>query len=106
MIISVPVQIADGPSRGDGTPVPILVGVQMLIAGSKRLPLESSEPPQTIISLPVHNAAWSWRADGTGSPLLVGTQLLLAGSYRPPVFRDLESYPPHTIISAPVQTAV
>ena len=38
--------------------------------------------------------------------VLVAVQLLLVGLYRPPVFEKLPSYPPQTIISLPVHTAV
>lgn len=39
--------------------------------------------------------------------MLVGIQLFVFGSYLPPVFANPElSWPPHTIISLPVQIAV
>src|SRR5712675_1288988 len=73
-------------------------------------------PPQTIISLPVHTAVWPPRAVGA-LVVLVAVQLSVLGSYLPPVFRVLPSicvaapiwrrlYPPQTIISLPVQSAV
>ena len=38
--------------------------------------------------------------------VLVAIQLSVLGLYLPPVFRKLPSYPPQTIISLPVHTAV
>ena len=75
--------------------------------------LKLSPPPQTIISLPVHTAVWPYRAEGA-FVVLVAVQLSVLGMYLPPVFRVLPKicvparrlYPPQTIISLPVQTAV
>jgi hypothetical protein len=59
-----------------------------------------------IISLPVQTAVWLSRADGA-LLVLVTVQLSVAGLYLPPVFRLLlKFFPPQTIISLPVQTAV
>ena len=69
------------------------------------LPLD---PPHTIISLPVHTAVWPYRAAGA-LVVLVAVQLPALGLYLPPVFKGpkpLPLYPPHTIISLPVQTAL
>jgi len=63
-------------------------------------------PPQTSISLPVHTAAGTVLAAGT-LLVLVALQLFVVGSYLPPVLKKLlPLYPPHTIISVPVQTIV
>ena len=69
------------------------------------LPLD---PPHTIISLPLHTAVWPYRA-AAALVVLVAVQLPALGSYLPPVFKGpkpLPLYPPHTIISLPVQTAL
>ena len=43
---------------------------------------------------------------GGRAVVLVGVQLSVMGLYRPPVFKKVPPYPPQTIISLPVQTAV
>src|SRR5882724_10772281 len=66
-------------------------------------------PPHTTISAPVQTAVWLDLAEGTFAPVEVGLQVSDDGSYRPPVFSHTKlkpSYPPQTIISVPVQTAV
>jgi hypothetical protein len=62
-------------------------------------------PAQTIISLPVHTAVCESRGEGA-FVVLVAVQLSLLGSYLPPVLQSLnvESAPPQTIISLPLQT--
>jgi hypothetical protein len=59
-----------------------------------------------IISLPVQTAVGKNRP--AGAPVvLVAVQLSVLGLYLPPVFkRPSLPYPPQTIISLPVQTAV
>ena len=96
-------------------------------------PIKGTNPPQTIISLSVHTAVCSSRASGA-LVILVAVQLSVPGLYLPPVSkcvagslcsrsnrcrdplnnrgRSLASlevnseYPPQTIISLPVHTAV
>ena len=63
-------------------------------------------PPHTIISAPVQIAVWPNRAEGA-LVRLVAVQLSVLGLYLPPVLKKLKSsYPPQTVISLPVQTAV
>jgi hypothetical protein len=64
-------------------------------------------PPQTIISLPVQIAASESRGEGAFATLVVA-QVSAVGLYLPPVFVSwkVESVPPHTIISPPLQTDV
>src|SRR5438067_4984754 len=57
-------------------------------------------PHHTSISVPVHAVAWFVRPAPTRL-VAIGRQRSNAGSYRPPS----AGAPPHTIISAPVQTA-
>ena len=95
----------------------MLVAVQLSVLGSYSppvfnswKPLSSKYPPQTIISLPVHTAVCSARAEGA-LVILVAIQLFAAGRYSPPVFKKIRlfgmsKYPPQTIMSLPVQTAV
>jgi hypothetical protein len=69
-----------------------------------------SSPPQTIISDPVHTVVWCRRALGKFAPEPVSVEAaheFVAGSYRPPLLKyPFLPWPPQTIISAPVQTAV
>src|SRR5215469_8788071 len=70
--------------------------------------LVTSDPPQTIISLPVHTAVCPSRASGA-LVILVAVQLFVVGLYLPPVLKTWngeETYPPQTIITVPLQTAV
>src|SRR5438445_11651884 len=95
----------------------MLVAVQLSVLGSYSppvfnswKPLSSKYPPQTIISLPVHTAVCSARAEGA-LVIVVAIQLFAAGRYSPPVFKKIRlfgmsNYPPQTIMSLPVQTAV
>jgi hypothetical protein len=64
-------------------------------------------PPQTIISLPFHTALWDSRGEGALA-VLVAIQLSAVGLYLPPVLQSLnvESPPPQTIISLPLQMLV
>jgi hypothetical protein len=68
---------------------------------------QQKTPPQTIISLPLHTAARESRGEGA-LLVLVADQLSAVGLYLPPVFVSLkvESVPPHTIISLPLQIDV
>ena len=52
-------------------------------------------------------AVWDSRTVGA-SVVLIVVQVSVAGVYRPPVLVDvvLATFPPHTIISLPVHTAV
>src|SRR5438132_530688 len=95
----------------------MLVAVQLSVLGSYSppvfnswKPLSSKYPPHTIISLPVHTAVCSARAAGA-LVTLVAIQLFVPGWYSPPVFKKMRvfgtsKYPPQTIISPPVHTAV
>ena len=88
----------------------VFVAVQLSVLGLylppvfKKLP---PNPPQTIIWLLVQIAVWASRASGALA-VLVAIQLSVAGLYLPPLFKrlKLKVFPPHTIISLPVQTAV
>ena len=68
-------------------------------------------PPQTIISLPVQTAVCEDRPSGALF-VAVAVQLFVTGLYLPPVLRLIwpktssQMYPPQTIISLPVHTAV
>src|SRR6185369_14860306 len=88
----------------------------MSVAGSYRPPPrkcwhETSPeqvPPHTIIRLRAQTAECRYRASGVFA-VEVGVHVSVAGSYRPPVPvwpGEAPSYPPHTIIRFPVQTAV
>src|SRR6266480_7018931 len=107
MIISLPVHIAVCALRNDGA-FTTLVGVQLFVPGLYLPPVLEPEmfsisPPQTIISLPVHTAVW--RSRGSGALImLVAVQLFVVGLYCPPVLKS--PYPPQTIISVSVQTAL
>jgi hypothetical protein len=81
----------------------VLVAVQLSVPGSYLPPVLEANPPQMIISLPVHTAVCSHRPVGA---LVVGVavQLFVPALYLPPVFNP--AYPPQTIISPPLQTAV
>ena len=91
----------------------VLVAVQLLVLGLYLPPVfvslnEELRPAQTIISLPVHTAVSTARAAGALA-VLVAVQLSVLGLYLPPVLKKvllLSMYPPQTIISLPVQTAV
>jgi hypothetical protein len=107
-----PVQIAVGRSRAGGAFV-VLVDVQLFVLGLYLppvfKPLFPSNPPQTIISLSAQTAACRDRPTGA-LVVLVAVQVSVPGLYLPPVFRsqpkEPQSFPPQTIISSPVQTAV
>ena len=58
-----------------------------------------------IISLPVHTAV-KWARPLGALVVWMAIQLSVLGLYLPPVFKELPLYPPQTIISLPVQTAV
>jgi len=59
-----------------------------------------------IISLPVHTAVGKYRPAGA-LVVLVAVQPSVLGLYLPPVLKKLLMlYPPQTIISLPVHTAV
>jgi hypothetical protein len=88
----------------------VLVGVQLSALGLYlppvfKKPVGKFKPPHTIISLPVHTAACRLRLSGA-FVVLVAVQLSLLGLYFPPVFESPPAYPPQTIISLPLQTAV
>jgi hypothetical protein len=98
--------------RANGTFV-VLVVVQLSVSGLYLPPVlksiggQQKAPPQMIISLPVHTAARESRGEGAFTRL-VAVQLSTVALYLPPVFVSLnvESVPPHTIISLPLQIAV
>src|SRR5207253_1368034 len=92
----------------------MLVGIQLFVPGLYFPPvfkpvLLAASPPQTIISVPVHIAVCEYRALGA-FVVLVDVQMFVAGWYLPPVFSTWltpsSKWPPHTIISLPVHTAV
>src|SRR5437870_3682327 len=92
----------------------VVVGVQLSDIGLYFPPVFSttefsSIPPQTTISLPVHTAVCTALPPGA-SVVLVAVQVSVAGSYFPPVSNAWNwgspSWPPQTIISLPVHTAV
>src|SRR5205814_6652452 len=92
----------------------VVVAVQLSDVGLYFPPVSSTRrfssiPPQTIISLPVHTAVCTALPLGA-SVVLVGVQVSVAGPYFPPVSNTWNphspSWPPQTIISLPVQTAV
>jgi hypothetical protein len=91
----------------------VLVGVQLSVAALYFPPVlksiggQQKTPPQTIISLPLHTAARESRGEGA-LLVLIADQLSAIGLYLPPVFVSLkvESVPPHTIISLPLQIDV
>src|SRR5881394_1326596 len=92
----------------------VVVAVQLSDMGSYFPPVSSTRrfssiPPQTIISLPVHTAVCTALLLGA-SVVLVAVQVSVAGPYFPPVSNAWNwgspSWPPQTIISLPVQTAV
>src|SRR5438105_4154256 len=69
-------------------------------------PVASPSPPQMIIWLSVKTAVWFPLSVGALT-VLVAAQVSVSGLYLPPVFKLLlPSYPPHTTISFPLQTAV
>jgi hypothetical protein len=91
----------------------VLVAVQLSVLGSYLPPvfksLLPSYPPQTTISLPVQTAVWCHRPVGTLVELMT-VQLSRIGLYLAPLFNQWlepsKKYPPQTIISLPVHTAV
>ncbi len=107
--MTLPVQSAVWSARAEGEPSPAIVA-QASAIGSYRPPVLMSpllSPPQTIIWLPVQTAEWRWRAAGAPTRV-IGVQMSLAGSYLYPEARGapVEDFPPQTIMSDPVQTAV
>lgn len=90
----------------------MVVPVQVSVAGWYLPPLSllpvSLKRPHTIISLPVQIAVCRFRALGA-LMVVMAVQLSVEGLYLPPVFKDPRlppPFPPQTIISLPVQTAV
>ena len=111
--VAVAVGVEVGVDVGVAVAVGVGVGVGPDCAQYRRPVLKAVGPlfpPQTIISLPVHTAVCSARAEGA-LVILVAIQLFAAGRYSPPVFKKIRlfgmsKYPPQTIMSLPVQTAV
>jgi hypothetical protein len=86
----------------------VLVAVQLSVPGLYLPPLLPLVPPQTIISLVVQTTVAVFDRAVGALTVLVAVQLSGPGSYLPPVFngRLFWSWPPQTIISVPVQTAM
>jgi hypothetical protein len=97
LAVAVAVAVGPGESNGAGGLPPVLKKIDLL---SGRLP-----PAKMSISLPVHAAACEPRAEGA-LVVLVIVQLSVLGLYLPPVLKKLPSYPPQTIISLSLHTAV
>ena len=93
----------------------VFVAIQLFVPGSYLPPVFNrtkfwSVPPQIIISLPLQTALCEARAEGTLA-MVVAIQLFVLGLYVPPVLKywgggPSLSFPPQTIISLPVHTAV
>jgi hypothetical protein len=110
--ISLPVQTAVWPFRGEGQPSPAEIAIQVSVAGEYRppvprecQPLSQVYPPQINISAPVQSEVQPQRPGGQPIPVDVGVQVSEDGAYRLPEMSELPSYPPQTTISVPVQTA-
>ena len=90
------------------------MAVQVLLAGLYTAPVFKAElplnPPQTTTLLAVQTMRWSTRALGA-EVVVIAVQTFDIGLYRDPwlvitQLGELDSAPPQTIISEPVQTSV
>src|SRR5438094_830689 len=111
-IISLPLHTAVWPYRAAGALV-VLVAVQLPALGSYLPPVLKLLTPlllyphPIIILLTVRTACWTSRASGVLA-VFVAVQVSVPRLYLPPVLESPASgtYPPQTIISLPVHTAV